>query len=101
MTNTDNQNDQAVVVNLIDHTIITASNPKCSCRLSPYRKRARRTRIAGQKFYHRLDPPTALGIELPQSPHPRRRNLNVVGHLSPRSALTCSQGIAAAPAAIS
>lgn len=94
------QDNEHRFVYLVDHSVVVGSN-------APFTSAAdeqlggRRTRIGGEQFDRRLQPPTRSRVELPQLAGCHRRQSDRVRHTSPRSALTCSHGIGSAPVASS
>lgn len=92
MTDTENEYDQPVIVDLVDYSVVTGSHPPLA-RSSHELDRFRWAWLLCQKVDSGLQSASDLGIELAQLPQGRRGDLDRVAHTRPRSAFTSSQGV--------
>ena len=87
----DHEHQQLLVVDLVDDPEISGTDAPLPCT-ADQPSGGRRPRVCGQQVDRRLHSSTARRIQLAQLTHRGRGQPDVVGHDSPRSALTCSQG---------
>ena len=90
------QDEEYIVMNLVENPIVASSHSPLS-RSAHELGRGWRARIVGEKLDCRLKSTTHRRIELTELSSGDRRELNNIGHISPRSAFTSSHGIGATP----
>ena len=98
MAHSKHEHEHLCVADLIDDPVVPRSDPPFAGTTHELR-RSGRPRVLGQEFEHALNPTADVRGELLQLPRRRGRELDPVGQLRPRSALTCSQGIGVSPVA--
>lgn len=90
------KDQQGVVLDLVDHAVVAGAHPPLS-RSAHQPSRGRRARVVGQQLDRRLDAPPGRRVEPAELTRRCGRERDQVGHVRPRSALTCSQGIGSSP----